>query len=185
MASTEIVNGARRVLIYGVTGSGKTTLAARLSGITGLRWHSVDDLTWQPGWVEVPTEQQRSIIHDICQESEWILDSAYSKWLDEPLGRAELIVALDYRRWVSLQRLVRRTIARLVDGRLICNGNRETLRQLFAGDSILVWHFKSFGRKRARIRQWMTDPSAPPVHRLTSARQTERWLASAGRPSAR
>ena len=104
----------------------KTTLAARLSGITGLKWHSVDDLTWQPGWVEVPTEQQRSIIHDICQESEWILDSAYSKWLDEPLGRAEPIVALDYRRWVSLQRLVRRTIARLVDGRLICNGNRET-----------------------------------------------------------
>ena len=111
VASTDIVHGARRVLIYGVTGSGKTTLAARLSGITGLRWHSVDDLTWQPGWVEVPTEQQRSIIHDICQESEWILDSAYSKWLDEPLGRAELIVALDYRRWVSLQRLVRRTIA--------------------------------------------------------------------------
>ena len=84
VASTDIVNGARRVLIYGVTGSGKTTLAARLSGITGLRWHSVDDLTWQPGWVEVPAEQQRSLIHGICQEPEWILDTAYGKWLDEP-----------------------------------------------------------------------------------------------------
>ena len=177
MASTEIVNGARRVLIYGVTGSGKTTLAARLSGITGLRWHSVDDLTWQPGWIEVPTEQQRSLIHGICQESEWILDTAYGKWLDEPLRRAELIVALDYQRWFSLQRLVRRTLARLFDGRLICNGNRETLREIISSDSIIVWHFKSFRRKRERIRQWMTDPDAPPVHRLTSARQTERWLA--------
>ena len=183
VASTDIVNGARRVLIYGVTGSGKTTLAARLSGITGLRWHSVDDLTWQPGWVEVPAEQQRSLIHGICQEPEWILDTAYGKWRDEPLGRAELIVALDYPRWFSLQRLVRRTLARLIDGRLICNGNRENLRQILSSDSIIVWHFTSFRRKRQRIRQWMTDPGAPPVHRLTSARRTERWLREIARTS--
>ena len=74
---------------------------------------------------------------------------------------------------------MRRTLARLIDGRLICNGNRETLREIISPESIIVWHFKSFGRKRERIRQWMTDPSAPPVHRLTSARQTERWLATA------
>ena len=51
--------GARRVLIYGVTGSGKTTLAARLSELSGLTWHSVDDLSWEPGWVPVPDEVQR------------------------------------------------------------------------------------------------------------------------------
>ena len=127
---TDIVNGARRVLIYGVTGSGKSTLAARLSAITGLKWHSVDDLTWQPGWIPVPTDQQRSLIHSICQEPEWILDTAYGVWLDEPLRRAELIVALDYPRWFSLQRLVRRTLARAIDGQLICNGNRETFRRM-------------------------------------------------------
>jgi adenylate kinase family enzyme len=179
MVSADIVNGARRVLIYGVTGSGKSTLAARLSGIIGVTWHSVDDLTWQPGWIEVPTDQQRILIHAICEESEWILDTAYGKWLDVPLRRAELIVALDYPRWFSLQRLVRRTLARLIDRQLICNGNRETLRQIVSPDSIIVWHFKSFGRKRERIRRWMTDPSAPPVHRLTSERQTKRWLANA------
>ena len=179
MASTDIVNGARRILIYGVTGSGKSTLAARLSAKTGVRWHSVDDLTWQPGWIEVPTGRQRALIHNICQEPEWILDTAYSKWLDEPLGRAELIVALDYQRWFSLQRLVRRTLARLIDGQLVCNGNRETLRQIVSTDSIIVWHFKSFRRKRQRIQQWMIDPSAPPVHHFTSARRTEQWLTEA------
>jgi ADP-ribose pyrophosphatase YjhB (NUDIX family) len=45
---------ARRILIYGVTGSGKTTLAARLAGATGIGWHCVDDLSWEPGWVAVP-----------------------------------------------------------------------------------------------------------------------------------
>jgi adenylate kinase family enzyme len=35
-----------RVLIYGVTGSGKTTLAQKVADRTGLPFHSVDDLTW-------------------------------------------------------------------------------------------------------------------------------------------
>ncbi len=46
--------GACRLLLYGVTGSGKTTAAARISAATGIAWTSVDDLTWEPGWVAVP-----------------------------------------------------------------------------------------------------------------------------------
>jgi hypothetical protein len=38
----------------------------------------------------------------------WILDTAYSTWLAIPLARADLIVALDYPRFVSLARLVGR-----------------------------------------------------------------------------
>ncbi|HEU0129091.1 MAG TPA: adenylate kinase, partial [Pseudonocardiaceae bacterium] len=48
---------ARRILVYGVTGSGKSTLAERLAQATGIDWHSVDDLTWQPGWVAVPVDE--------------------------------------------------------------------------------------------------------------------------------
>jgi adenylate kinase family enzyme len=166
----------RRILIYGVTGSGKTTLAARLAAITGLPWHSVDELTWEPGWVEVPVEEQRRRIAAICAGEQWILDSAYGTWREIPLARAELIVGLDYPRWFSLQRLLRRTVARALDGRLICNGNRESLRQALSRDSIIWWHVTSFARKRRRIRRWSRDPAGPPVVRLTSARDTEAWL---------
>lgn len=168
-------------MVYGVTGSGKTTMARRLGEATGLPWHSVDDLTWEPGWVSVPDEEQRRRISEICAGPEWILDSAYGKWLDVPLARTDLIVALDYPRWFSLQRLIRRTLMRLFDRRTICNGNRETLRGLFSSDVIIVWHFKSFARKRERIRQWSADPTAPRVVRLTSAHQAEAWLAGIGR----
>jgi adenylate kinase family enzyme len=164
-------------MVYGVTGSGKSTMARRLSEATGLPWHSVDDLTWEPGWVPVPDEEQRRRIGEICAGPEWILDSGYGKWLDIPLARADLIIALDYPRWFSLQRLIRRTLRRLFDRRPICNGNRETLRNLFSSDVIIAWHFKSFARKRERMRAWSADPDAPRVVRLTSAGQAEAWLA--------
>ena len=139
-----------RILIYGVTGSGKTTLARRLGESTGLPWHSVDELTWEPGWITVGDEEQRRRIARICEGPAWILDTAYGKWVDVPLARAELIVALDLPRWLSLSRLVRRTLANIIGKRPTCNGNRQTLRMLLSKDSIILWHFKSFARKRER-----------------------------------
>jgi hypothetical protein len=177
MLGDHVLGGARRVLIYGVTGSGKTTLAKKLSELTSLPWYSVDDMTWEPGWVEVANDEQRRRISEICARPGWILDTAYGRWRDVPLSRAELIVALDYPRWVSLQRLLRRTAARCWDRTPICNGNTESLRTALGPNSIIRWHFHSFSHKRDRIRLWVADADGPRVLRLTSPRQTNAWLA--------
>jgi adenylate kinase family enzyme len=166
----------QRILVYGVTGSGKTTLARQIGERTGLPWHSVDDLTWQPGWVAVPDAEQRRRFEAICAQERWVLDTAYGKWLDVPMARTELIVGLDYPRWLSLQRLLRRTVARAIDHKPICNGNTESLRFAFTRDWIIYWHFRSFSRKRRRMRAWAADPAAPPTVLLRSPRQTRRWL---------
>lgn len=167
-----------RIFVYGVTGTGKSTLAAAIAERTGLPWHSVDDLTWEPGWTQVALEEQRRRITEICAGERWILDTAYGKWRDIPLARTQLIVGLDYPRWLSLSRLMRRTALRILDRRPICNGNIETLRGTFSRDSIIWWHFQSFARKRQRIREWAADPTGPDVVRLTSPRETRRWLAT-------
>lgn len=170
--------GVRRILVYGVTGAGKTTAAERIAAITGLPWHSVDEITWKPGWISVPEEEQRREVTKICATDAWILDTAYGTWVDVPLARAQLVVALDYPRWLSLYRLLRRTVTRAVDKRPICNGNVETWRNALSRDSILVWHFRSFARKRARIRAWCDDPQAPRVLQFTSPRELREWIDS-------
>ena len=167
----------RRILVYGVTGSGKSTLARRLGARLGLPYHAIDDLTWEAGWVPVPEDEQRRRVARICAEERWVLDTAYGAWLDLALARTELIVALDFPRRHSLSRLIRRSVARAVDGRPICNGNRETFRHLLSRDSIVVWHFRSFRRKSERVRSWENDPAAPTVLRFTSPPQVEQWLA--------
>jgi hypothetical protein len=147
------LQGARRILVYGVTGSGKTTLAEQLSGITGIDWTAVDDVTWQPGWVQLPEDEQRRIFTELCAGDAWILDSAYGGWVDVVLRRAELVVGLDYPRWLSLARLLRRTV-----------------------DSIIAWHFRSFPSKRRRLAGWEADPAMPAVLRLRSPREAKRWI---------
>ncbi len=171
------LGGARRVLIYAVTGSGKTTLARRMGEAIGLPWHSVDDeIGWLPDWVQTPIEEQHRLAAMICAQDAWILDTAYESWRGLVLDRAELIVALDYPRWVSLSRLLRRTAGRVIDRREVCNGNRETLRQVFSPDSIIAWHFTSFTHKRRQIAAWVADPAAPAVRRFTRPAELERWL---------
>lgn len=186
-----------RILVYGVTGSGKTTLARDIGRATGLPWHSVDDeIGWLPGWTERDPDDQHRLARQICVGQEWVLDTAYSAWFEEPLARVELIVALDYPRWFSLQRLLRRTVHRAVTRQELCNGNTESWRQVLSRDSIIVWHVRSWARKRARIQQWVADPRTvlesaagagpvpdrdpPQVVHLRSARQTRRWLRSLG-----
>lgn len=165
----------RRVLIYGVTGSGKSTLARRLSERTGIPWHSVDDLSFGPDWAEVPLEVVRDRIEAIVQGDAWILDSAYSKWSDLVLEREPLIVGLDYPRWLSLGRLVRRTASRVVRRTRVCNGNVESLGMVLSRQSILSWHFRSFDSKRAQMHAWSRE--GRDVLILRSPAEAEAWLA--------
>ena len=111
----------------------------------------------------------------ICARDAWVLDTAYSGWIDLALARAELIVGLDLPRRVSLVRLVRRSVMRARTGVAVCNGNRETWRRLVSRDSIVLWHFRSFAAKKRRFREWNDDPR---FVRLTSPRAVEDWLAT-------
>ena len=178
MHEGEALEGARRLMVYGVTGAGKTTAAARISAATGIPWTPVDDLTWEADWVAVSEGEQRRRIAEVCARDSWLLDTAYGLWIDVPLARVELIVALDYSRWFSLQRLVRRSVARAFDKQPICNGNTETWRQMLGRDSIIGWHFKSYRRKKERIQLWASQTEGPRVIRLTRSRDLDAWIRS-------
>jgi hypothetical protein len=95
----------------------------------------------------------------------------------------ELIVGLDYPRWLSLGRLVRRCLLRLVKRTPVCNGNRESLRLLFSKESIIWWHFSSFKRKQVRMRKWHADPAGPRVLLFRSPGAVDGWLRESPPPS--
>lgn len=165
-----------RVLVYGVTGSGKSTAAVAIGLRTGLPVTLVDEITWLPGWVPVEGQVQRELIGGIIAGERWLLDSSYGAWLDLVLPRVELVVGLDYPRWLSFGRLLRRTVSGAVTKEPRCNGNVESWRNMLSRDSILIWHLRSFARKRDRMRAWAADPDMPPVVLFRHPRELETWL---------
>lgn len=176
MPSATAATRPRRILVYGVTGAGKTVAARRIAARSALPLVLVDELTWQPGWVPVAEVTQRELFTTVAAEDRWVLDSAYGAWLDVVLPRAELVVALDYPRWFSLQRLMRRTVIRSIDKKPVCNGNTESLRGILGEDSIIRWHFRSFTRKRRRMRQWAAADDGPAVLLFSRPKDLERWI---------
>lgn len=175
--------GATRVLVYGVTGSGKSTLAAALASASGSALHLADEeFGWLPGWTPRPPEQMRAMAAEAAAEDAWVFDSAYSAFRDLVLARTQLIIGLDYSRLRTLARLLPRTVQRITRKELICNGNRETWRGTLSKDSILLWHFRSFAKKRRAMRSFAVaaanDSAAPQVILFKNPRQTAAWLRS-------
>ncbi len=163
-------------MILGVTGSGKSVLAARVARLIGSPDHTMDDLYWTPGWLKVPVEQRLEAYAAIAASPRWVVDGLPSAARAVLLPRADLVVALDYPRWLSLGRLLRRTARRLVTGEEVCNGNVERLRDTLGRESIIAWHFRSYASVRAEITALGADADAPPVRRMATQRATDAWL---------
>lgn len=171
-ATVEDLRRADRVLLYGVTGAGKSTAAVRLGALLSLPVHLVDEeVGWLPGWKERAPSEQRELAAALVRDDRWILDSAYSQWADLVLPRVQVVVALDYPGWLSFLRLLRRTGGRWWTQEEICNGNTERAADIVSSRSILWWHVRSYRRKRDRMRVWEREPAGIPVLRVTHPRQ--------------
>ncbi len=147
----------QRVAIIGVTGAGKTTMAAALSRRLGLPWVELDALFWEPGWTSAPSEVFRARVSAALAGDAWIVDGNYSAVRDLVWGRADTVVWLDYPLGVILARLVRRTFRRWWQREVLWQGNRERLAaHLLSRDSLFLWALQTYRRYRreyAALRQ--------------------------------
>jgi adenylate kinase family enzyme len=64
----------KRIMIIGGAGSGKSSLARALGGITGLPVVHIDTLYWQPGWVMRPREKIGRLTIQAADQDAWIFE---------------------------------------------------------------------------------------------------------------
>ena len=69
----------QRVLVMGSSGSGKSTFARRLSGITGLPMISLDALYWKPGWIPSDNAEFGQRVAEVVRQSGWIMDGNFTR----------------------------------------------------------------------------------------------------------
>ena len=103
-----------KIAIIGHSGSGKSTLAAFLSEKYGLPLMHIDAIHFLPNWAERETEDELNIMRAFLDENSergWVIDGNYRKLEHERrMEEADLIVYLNFNRWVCFFRCLRRSI---------------------------------------------------------------------------
>jgi len=114
----------QRVLVAGITGSGKTTYATELGRRLDLPVHSMDALFHGPGWEPIPTFADD--VAEVVDGDRWIFDShGYSEVQELMWARADTVIWLAYPRLVAATRVTRRSFARAWTRDPVFNDNVE------------------------------------------------------------
>jgi adenylate kinase family enzyme len=169
-----------RIAIVGVAGSGKTTLAQRLSHRLGLHHIELDALFWGPGWSITPAEELRPRVEAALAGDDWVVDGNYNSLCDLIWTSADVLVWLDFPLWLVMLRLLRRTIRRIVTRENLWNtGCHETWRgQFWSRDSLFLYALTSQRKHRKRYPTLLRLPEYTHLKafRLRSQRAVDDWL---------
>lgn len=170
----------QRIVIVGVTGSGKTTLANSLSERLSIRHVEMDSIYWLPGWQERDNDEMRAILSDATAESGWVLDGNYSFVRDIVWARADTLIWLDYPLWQSMRRLFGRIMRRAWTRELLWGTNQDRLYEhFFTRKSLFWWAIKSRRKHRRDYPVLFQQPEYAHLNiiRLRSTHETDEWLA--------
>jgi adenylate kinase family enzyme len=169
----------RRIAVAGVSGSGKSTVAKRISGCLGIPYIEIDSLFHGPDWE--PRAEFVSAVETIISGDSWVIEWQYSAVRARIVERADTLLWLDLPTPLTLYQLARRTIGRRLRRVELWNGNYEgPLRKFFTdSDHILRWGIRT--RNKCRDRVPAIDALYPSLRvvRLASRQDIELWLSHA------
>ena len=169
-----------RISVIGTSGSGKTTFAGKLAEILRIPHVELDSLSFEANWTQAPKEVFRSRVREAINADRWVVDGNYGRDARDLIWeRADTIVWLNYSFPVTINRLVRRTLRRIVIGEECCNGNRESLRLALSRDSIILWALQTYQRRRAEYPPLLVVMEERGVQtvKIHSPKEADRWLA--------
>ena len=155
---------ARRWLVVGSGGAGKSTLSRRMGRTLGLPVVHLDRHYWGPGWTPATNDAWDRQVVALAADDAWIMDGNYGRTLRLRLPRAEAVVFLDLPRWQCLARVVRRRVSALWK-------RRPDLPE--GVDDRLTWEFIRWiltypAGGRVRLEAALDDFPTVPVVRLGS-----------------
>src|SRR3954454_17688227 len=166
----------RRILVAGVTGVGKTTLARRISQLTGLPHTEIDALYHGPGWTY--RETFLDDVDALTSSPAWVTEWQYKSARATLAARADLLVWLDLPARVSLSRLILRTVRRRLRREVLWNGNVEgPLWHFFTGrDHIIRWALRTQRKYKHTVPALEAEAPDLVIVRLTSEAEVRSWL---------
>lgn len=97
-----------RILVLGRSGAGKSTFTRQAAAALGVPAVHLDQLFWQPGWVESSEEDFLAKVETVAAQDSWIMDGNYHSSWPLTLPRATAIVFIDLPCWRSFWGVAKR-----------------------------------------------------------------------------
>ena len=178
------LNLGRRIVVLGVTGSGKTTLAQHLGKALSLGVVELDALRHATGWDSTPFDEMADRLATLLDgyTQGWVCEGSYRPIRDVYLSRCDTLIWLHLPWRVSFWRLLKRTLRRAWTKEPLYSseGPRESWRMsFFSRQSILWWSIRQH-HAALRSRRSTIEATAPNVwvYELRSPREVEALLQS-------
>jgi adenylate kinase family enzyme len=170
-----------RIVVVGVTSSGKSTLAEQLARLFDLHFIELDALHWEPNWQAAPLDVFRRRVEAATEVERWIVAGNYHVVRDLIWPKAEAILWLDYSFWRVLWQLTRRNFKRWWTQELLWGTNREPLWTHFkfwSQESLYHWLFKTYWRRKREYPMLLSQPEHRHLVliRFKNPTETGEWL---------
>jgi len=92
----------KRILVVGISGSGKTRLAKLLSEKLHLPVIHLDTIFWKENWQEEDSQIVEEKIRDSITQGQWIIEGYIEPLSRERVVRADTVLFLDYPAYAAL-----------------------------------------------------------------------------------
>lgn len=174
----------RRIRVVGVSGSGKSRLAAEIAQRLEVPRLELDAVFWDAGWTYRPVDEALGLVEAFAaaHPEGWVVDGNWTSRIAGRLapgtaGGADLVVWLDHPRATVMRRIITRTLRRGLLREQLWHGNRERISSWFRRDperNILRWSWVQYPVMQDRMTGLMA--AGEPVLRLRTQRDVDEWL---------
>ncbi|QIG38207.1 toxin [Microbacterium sp. 4R-513] len=175
----------RRIRVVGVSGSGKSSLAAKVADVLDLPRLELDAVFWDADWTFRDLAEARGIVREFlaAHPHAWVVDGNWLSRLDGMLDPGspdgpDTVVWLDHPRSVVMRRIIWRTLRRGILRQELWHGNRErptSWVRLDPDANIMVWSWTQYAPIRGGWRE--RAEAGWPILRLSGQREVDAWLA--------
>mgnify|MGYP000039115669 FL=1 len=87
---------AKKIIVLGCSGSGKSTFSRKLHELTGLPLTHLDNVWWKADRTHISRDEFDKALDRILQGKEWIVDGDYSRTYDIRFRACDTVFFLDF-----------------------------------------------------------------------------------------
>ena len=167
-----MITAAKKILILGNGGSGKTTLALQLHRTYKIPVLHLDQIYWTSGYVHADKSEFLTKVHSFCKKKEWIIEGTPMPGLAFRAKSADSIIILDY----PIGRCIAGVLKRSFIHCCLRHKDNSGCPAIKVSIKTLRWIADYNKRIRPKIQQYVIKPYGEKVTVISNRRELKIFL---------